>query len=100
MNILFFVYHGFSDVSGISKKIHYQVKGLQQNGHEVHLCYYDFDKNGHRCRFVDGKVIMDYGKGHIAAIRSRIQYSCIYDYCVANCIDVVYVRSFMTLQII
>lgn len=95
MNILFLVYHGFSDVSGISKKIHYQVKGLRQNGHEVHLCYYDFDKNGHRCRFVDGKVIQDYGKGRFAAIRSRIQYSCIYDYCITTHIDVVYVRSFM-----
>lgn len=28
MKILFLVYHGFSEVSGISKKIHYQVKGL------------------------------------------------------------------------
>ena len=43
MKILFLVYHGFSAESGISKKIHYQVKGLRQNGHEVHLCYYDFD---------------------------------------------------------
>ncbi len=43
MKILFLVYHGFSEVSGISKKIRYQVKGLRENGHEVHLCYYDFD---------------------------------------------------------
>ena len=50
MKILFLVYHGFSDESGISKKIHYQVKGLRKNGHEVHLCYYDFDSRGHRCR--------------------------------------------------
>ena len=28
MKILFLVYHGFSEVSGISKKIRYQVKGL------------------------------------------------------------------------
>ena len=39
MNILFLVYHGFSEVSGISKKIHYQVKGLRENGHEVGLCW-------------------------------------------------------------
>lgn len=95
MNILFLIYHGFSEASGISKKIHYQVKGLRQNGHEVHLCYYDFNSDGHRCRFVDDKIIKDYGKGRIAAIRSRVQLSCIYDYCIENKIDVVYVRSFM-----
>ncbi|MGN0282382.1 MAG: glycosyltransferase family 1 protein [Prevotella sp.] len=95
MKILFLVYHGFSDESGISKKIHYQVKGLQQNGHEVHLCYYDFDSRGHRCRYVDGSVIADYGKGKFAAMRSRINLGCIYRYCVENGIELVYARSFM-----
>ena len=38
MKILFLVYHGFSEHSGISKKIHYQVKGLRENGHDVRLC--------------------------------------------------------------
>lgn len=95
MKILFLVYHGFSEVSGISKKIRYQVKGLRQNGHEVHLCYYDFDSRGHRCRYVDGNVIKDYGGGKFAAIRARIQLSCIYDYCITNKIEMVYARSFM-----
>ena len=95
MKILFLVYHGFSDESGISKKIHYQVKGLRQNGHEVHLCYYDFDSRGHRCRYVDDKVIADYGMGAIAALRSRTQLDCIYYYCIDNGIEMVYARSFM-----
>ena len=95
MKILFLVYHGFSDESGISKKIHYQVKGMQQNGHEVHLCYYDFDSSGNRCRYVNGKVIHNYGKGKSAAIRSRLQLDCIYTYCKENKIGLVYVRSFM-----
>ena len=95
MNILFLVYHGFCEESGISKKIHYQVKGLRQNGHEVHLCYYDFDSRGHRCRYVDEKVITDYGTGIKAAIRSRFNLSCILDYCTSNGIEIVYVRSFM-----
>ena len=94
MRILFLVYHGFSEVSGISKKIHYQVKGLRENGYEVHLCYYDFDSRGHRCRFVDGNVIMDYGKGAFAGIRQRIDYKCIYDYCERNEINLVYARCF------
>ena len=69
MKILFLVYHGFSEVSGISKKIHYQVKGLRQNGHEVHLCYYDVGQNGHWQRLVDeGTVIEDYGTGRMAGL--------------------------------
>ena len=95
MKILFLVYHGFSDESGISKKIHYQVKGLRQNGHEVHLSYYDFDSRGHRCRYVDDKVIKDYGLGNMAAIRARIDLGCICRYCVDNGIEIVYARSFM-----
>lgn len=94
MKILFLVYHGFSEVSGISKKIHYQVKGLRENGYEVHLCYYDFDKNGHRCRYVDDEVIQDYGTGLIAGFRQRIDYDCIYDYCKRIGIQFVYARCF------
>ena len=94
MKILFLVYHGFSEVSGISKKIHYQVKGLRENGFEVHLCYYDFDANGHRCRYVDDKVIKDYGTGTLAGLRQRIDFDCIYDYCKDNGIQFVYARCF------
>ena len=94
MKILFLVYHGFSEVSGISKKIHYQVKGLRENGYEVHLCYYDFDENGHRCRYVDDQVIKDYGKGMIAGLRQRIDFDCIYDYCKSNGIQFIYARCF------
>ena len=94
MKILFLVYHGFSEVSGISKKIHYQVKGLRENGHDVRLCYYGFAENGHRCRYVDDKVIKDYGTGKWAGIRQRLNYNCIYDYCIQNNIQFVYARCF------
>lgn len=94
MKILFLVYHGFSEYSGISKKIHYQVKGLRQNGHDVRLCYYGFAKNSHRCRYIDDVVIKDYGKGSIAAIRQRMGYDCVYDYCIKENIEFVYARCF------
>ena len=94
MKILFLVYHGFSEVSGISKKIHYQVKGLRENGYEVHLCYYDFDANGHRCRYVDDKIIKDYGTGALAGLRQRIDFNCIYGYCKDNGIQFAYARCF------
>ena len=94
MKILFLVYHGFSEHSGISKKIHYQVKGLRENGHDVRLCYYGFAENGHRCRYIDGEVLEDYGSGAVAGLRQRMDYSCIYDYCVREQIAFVYARCF------
>ena len=94
MKILFLVYHGFSEHSGISKKIHYQVKGLRENGHDVRLCYYAQSPNGHWCRFVDNDIIQDYGKGAIAGLRQRISYDCIYDYCIREEIEFVYARCF------
>lgn len=94
MRILFLVYHGFSEHSGISKKIHYQVKGLREKGHDVRLCYYDFDECGHRCRYVDGDVIKDYGIGTLAAVRQRLDYGCIFDYCVSEGIEFIYARCF------
>ena len=102
MKILFLVYHGFSDVSGISKKIHYQVKGLWQNGHEVHLCYYDRGENGHWQRMVSVEnertavthVIEDYGTGRMAGLRQRTSYGALRDYCVLNGIQMVYARCF------
>lgn len=94
MRILFLVYHGFSEASGITKKIRYQVKGLRENGYEVHLCYYGFAENGHRCRYIDNKMIKDYGTGLLAGFRQRIDYDCIYDYCKLNDIQFVYARCF------
>ena len=95
MKIMFLVYHGFSEVSGISKKIHYQVKGLRENGHDVRLCYYGFAENGHRCRYIDDKVIKDYGTGKWAGLRQRLDYNCVYDYCIHEKIEFVYARCFM-----
>ena len=94
MKILFLVYHGFSEHSGISKKIHYQVKGLRQNGHDVRLCYYDFSSEGHRCRYVDNQVIADYGMGAWAGLRQRMDYSCLLDYCLREGIEMIYARCF------
>ena len=94
MRILFLVYHGFSEHSGISKKIHYQVKGLRENGHDVRLCYYDFSVDGHRCRYVDDQVLQDFGKGGLAGLRQRISYDSVYDYCVREGIEFVYARCF------
>jgi glycosyltransferase involved in cell wall biosynthesis len=94
MNILFLTYHGFDEASGISKKMLAQIKGFRQNGHEVHVCSYDYSEGGHLCRFVDGTIIQDYGRGLVAGILQRINYSCIVDYCVKNKIELVYSRNY------
>lgn len=94
MKILFLTYHGFEEASGISKKMLAQIKGLRQNGHEVRVCYYDIAADGHRCRYIDGTVIKDYGKGSLAAIRQRMSFDCIYDYCIREHIEFVYARCF------
>lgn len=95
MRILFLTYHGFEEASGISKKMLAQIKGLRQNGHEVHVCYYDLAADGSRCRYVDGKVICNYGKGRWATLLQRMDYRCVNDYCREHQIELVYVRCFM-----
>lgn len=95
MKILFLTYHGFEEASGISKKMYAQVKGLRQNGHEVHVCYYDVTAQNEHIRYVDGNAIKNYGTGWWASLYQRMSYGCICDYCVSNGIELVYVRSFM-----
>ena len=94
MKILFLVYHGFSPHSGISKKIHYQVKGLRENGHDVSLCHYGYAEDGHRCCYINDAVVKDFGTGVWAGMQQRIDYDCILDYCINEGIQFVYARCF------
>ena len=95
MKILFLIYHGFSEHSGISKKIHYQIKGLRENGHEVHVCTYYIREDGHRVRMVDDDVlIQDFGCGRWAAIKQRFSFKKLTDYAIKNGFEFVYARSF------
>lgn len=94
MKILFLIFHGFEPNSGITKKIHYQVRGLQQLGHEVHLCSYGFGEGGHRVRWVDDEVIADYGTGAMAILRAQLGLGDIARWCERNGVEMVYVRSF------
>lgn len=94
MNILFLVYHGFSEHSGISKKIEAQIKGLQDNGNKVYVCTYIVDKEGYRKRLVNSKTIINYGKGILAKCKKRYSYNSIIQYAKEQHINLVYVRSF------
>jgi glycosyltransferase involved in cell wall biosynthesis len=94
VKILFLTYHGFDPGSGISKKMLAQIKGLRQNGHEVHVCFYGYSPERHLCRYVDDDLLKDYGQGARAAIWQRVSYGCIADYSIANGIEMVYSRNY------
>lgn len=94
MKILFLIFHGFSEHSGISKKMRYQIKGLRELGHQVEVCTYDFDKQGNRVRRINEDVIQNLGKGKIAALKGRTDFNKVAQYAIENKTEFVYVRSF------
>ena len=94
MNIFFLIFHGLSQVSGISKKIQHQIKGLKENGHHVVLCHYEVLDNGHRVRMIDQELLEDYGCSRLAPIRKRMCFQAILDYIQKHDIQLVYIRSF------
>ncbi|MDL2264964.1 glycosyltransferase family 1 protein [Parabacteroides sp. OttesenSCG-928-G07] len=94
MKLLFLIFHGFSESSGVSKKIYYQVKALRDCGVDVHFCYYDIDATGRRSWVVNDKKIIDLGYGKWAKIKKRIDFSPIVRYAKENQIDFTYIRSY------
>lgn len=94
MNIVFLIYHGFSESSGISKKIHSQIDALRKSGHKVNVCTYTLNEKGERIRLMDKTVIANYGTGRRAAFRKKIDYEAIYQYALEHDVDLFYVRSF------
>ncbi len=95
MKILFLTYHGFNSFSGITKKMYAQIKGLRQNGHEVHVCWYAEAEDHDWHRYIDGGSIQNYGHRRIASIKNKFQFGCIYDFCKKNGIELVYARSYI-----
>src|SRR5574344_1268723 len=94
MKILFLIYHGFSEHSGISKKIKYQIKGLRDLGHEVYVCYYDYDKDGNKVRYIDGEVIKNYRHNLLTPLRQRTDYAAIADLAIHHHVDFAYARHY------
>jgi hypothetical protein len=95
MKILFLTYHGFNSFSGITKKMYAQIKGLRQNGHEVHVCWYAEAEDHNWHRYIDGGSVQNYGHRRIASIKNKYQFGCVYDFCKKNGIELVYARSYI-----
>ena len=94
MKILFFIFHGFSPYSGVSRKIIGQVDGLRKNGHDVDICHYDILPDGHHCRMINDDVLEDFGTGLKASIKRRIYYGAVVDYILTHNVELIYIRSF------
>ncbi|WP_286778852.1 MULTISPECIES: hypothetical protein [Sphingobacterium] len=94
LKVLFLVFHGFSAYNGISKKIFGQVKGLQNCGANVKLCYYDVLADGQRAWLVNGEIIAALGKGIWAKFRKRWNFSGLTKYVAEEDFDLIYIRSY------
>lgn len=94
MKVLFFLFHGFSDTSGITKKVLGQVKGLRNNSVDVDLGYYDILDDGRRCWVIGEKPVVSLGKGVIGKLRKRIDFRSLSKYIVEQKYQLIYIRSF------
>src|SRR5574344_1731292 len=94
MKILFLIYHGFSNSSGISKKIHYQINAFKALGHKVYLCYYEVQPDGSKTRMIDNQILDNFGKNKFASLKKTYSYSSILNFCIEKKIDFIYSRSF------
>lgn len=94
MKALFLLFHGFEEANGISKKIRYQVKALQDCGIDVRTCYYEASSDGHRRWWVDQEVIADFGTGVWAKLKKRFCFGAITRYAKKEKIEFVYMRSY------
>ncbi len=94
MKVMFLMFHGFADYSGISKKINYQVEALRQCGVDARLCKPAITPRGEH-RLVCGEdVVADFGKGRSAKIRKRVSYGKLADYLIREGFDMLYARNF------
>ena len=95
---IFLVFHALAEYSGITKKIRYQVKALNECGFETDLCYLGWDKDGNQVRWVGDKIQKNFGKGVKAKIEKRFEYNSLYHYIIENDISLVYMRSFINAE--
>ncbi|MBP1615499.1 MAG: hypothetical protein H6Q13_2947 [Bacteroidetes bacterium] len=91
MKALFLIFHGFEEFNGISKKIRYQVKALQECGLDVRTCYLS-EENGHKRRMIDKEVLEDYGSGFKSKILKRIEFGSIINYVKEQKVEFIYIR--------
>ncbi|MBP1645547.1 MAG: hypothetical protein H6Q16_1122 [Bacteroidetes bacterium] len=98
MKAIFIVFHALAEYSGITKKIRYQVKALNDCGVETELCYLGWDEFGNQVRWVGDKVQKNFGNGIKAKVNKRFEYNSLFNYIIDNHISLVYMRSFINAE--
>ena len=98
MKAIFIVFHALAEYSGITKKIRYQVKALNDCGVETELCYLGWDELGNQVRWVGDKVQKNFGNGIKAKVNKRFEYNSLLTYIIVNNISLVYMRSFINAE--
>lgn len=92
MKALFLVFHGFDPSNGISQKIQYQLKALNDCGLSTSICYMQ-EVAGTKKRCVDDQVIANYGDGIKSKVLKRIEFRSVAEYVISHHIQFVYMRS-------
>jgi len=95
---LFLVFHPLVEYSGITKKIRYQVKALNDCGVQTQLACFAWDTQGNIIRKIDSKTQEVFGSGVIAKIKKRISYEGLTNYILENKIELLYIRSFLNAE--
>ena len=75
MKALFLVFYGFQEYNGISKKIRYQINALKKCGFDIQTCHYEVTPNGNREWLIDGKELVNLGRGITAKLKKRNFFS-------------------------
>lgn len=89
-NILFFTFNELIASNGISKKIEYQKKALEQNGNTVHLMYIK-ETSSHINIYIENERFASYRKNIFWTFK-LISLKFIVDYITKNSIEGLYVR--------
>ena len=89
--MLFLIYHGFEEYNGISKKIKYQMQAFRNCGIDTHICFLT-DQQMYKRRWIDDRIIKDYGNSLQAKILKRTDFECIVNYVKQEGISFVYIR--------
>ncbi len=98
MKAIFIIFHALAEYSGITKKIRYQVKALNDCGVETELCYLGWDEFGNQVRWVGDKVQKNFGNGIKAKVKKRFEYNSLFNYIIDNNLSLVYMRSFINAE--
>ena len=72
MKALFLVFYGFQEYNGISKKIRYQINALKKCGFDIQTCHYEVTPNGNREWLIDGKELVNLGRGITAKFEKAL----------------------------